>query len=165
MARTYEPIASTTLGSAAAQINFTDIPTTYTDLVLMCSGNTTASGSGSQGLRIIVNTDASVIYSQTVLAGNGSAATSSGSLDVSRFEALVPQSSGSRGIVIATFMSYANTDLFKTCLIADSLPGSAVRRSVQLYRSTAAINAIRLALASSNLGAGYEASLYGIKAA
>jgi hypothetical protein len=32
MAKTYEPIATTTLGSAAASITFSSIPATYTDL-------------------------------------------------------------------------------------------------------------------------------------
>jgi hypothetical protein len=35
MAKTYEPIATTTLGTAAATVTFSSISGTYTDLVLV----------------------------------------------------------------------------------------------------------------------------------
>ena len=38
MPATYEPIASTTLGASAAAIEFTSIPGTYTDLVVVLQG-------------------------------------------------------------------------------------------------------------------------------
>ena len=52
MALTYEPIASTTLGSSASSISFNSISTAYTDLRLIVSGlNATRAG----GWRIRVN--------------------------------------------------------------------------------------------------------------
>jgi hypothetical protein len=39
MAITYEPIATTTLGTAAASVTFSSISGAYTDLVLVCNGN------------------------------------------------------------------------------------------------------------------------------
>ena len=39
MAITYEPIATNTLGSAAASVTFSSISGTYTDLVVVVSGN------------------------------------------------------------------------------------------------------------------------------
>ena len=43
MPATYEPIATTTLGSAAASITFSSIAGTYTDLRLVMVGTTSAS--------------------------------------------------------------------------------------------------------------------------
>jgi hypothetical protein len=40
MATTYEPIATTTLGTAAAFITFSSIPATYTDLRLVVNVQT-----------------------------------------------------------------------------------------------------------------------------
>ena len=37
MPATYEPIASTTLGSDAANVEFTSLSGTYTDLIVVCS--------------------------------------------------------------------------------------------------------------------------------
>ncbi len=44
MPKTYEPIATTTLGSAAATVTFSTIPGTYTDLVLIDYQFTTLDG-------------------------------------------------------------------------------------------------------------------------
>jgi hypothetical protein len=44
MAITYEPIATTTLGSAAADVTFTSISGTYTDLVLVAVTQIGSSG-------------------------------------------------------------------------------------------------------------------------
>jgi hypothetical protein len=49
MSSTYEKIATTTLGTAATQINFTSIGSTYTDLIIILQGN---AGSGLEGLNV-----------------------------------------------------------------------------------------------------------------
>jgi hypothetical protein len=43
MPATYEPIATTTLGGAAATITFSSISSAYTDLRIVLVGTTTAS--------------------------------------------------------------------------------------------------------------------------
>lgn len=42
MAKTFEPIATTTLGSTSNTITFSNIPQTYTDIYLLLTGKTTA---------------------------------------------------------------------------------------------------------------------------
>ena len=73
MPATYEPIATTTLGSAVNSFTFSSIPNTYTDLVLVVVVPTAAS-SGTFGLRF--NSDTASNYSHTTLSGNGSSAVS-----------------------------------------------------------------------------------------
>jgi hypothetical protein len=70
---TYFPIATTTLGSSSASVTLSSIPSTYTDLLLVC--NLTANTAPlNMGIRF--NSDTSSLYSGTALGGNGSTAAS-----------------------------------------------------------------------------------------
>jgi len=62
MPATYEPIATTTLGSAAATITFSSIPATYTDLVIVFAGTATANLNPLMSF----NSDSGTNYSTTV---------------------------------------------------------------------------------------------------
>ena len=73
MASTYTPIATTTLGSNQSTVTFSSIPSTYTDLVLVCNA-TVSSANGTWYLEF--NSDTGTNYSATVLKGNGTAASS-----------------------------------------------------------------------------------------
>ncbi len=68
---TYEPIATQTLGSAAASITFSSIPGTYTDLRLVFVG-TLSSGNATTGWR--ANSDSATNYSETYIGGDGTSA-------------------------------------------------------------------------------------------
>lgn len=76
MANTYTLISSNTLSSSAANITFTSIPSTYTDLVLRISTRQDQSFTNAKLYGIYFNGDLSNIYSATVLNGNGSTASS-----------------------------------------------------------------------------------------
>ena len=168
MPRTYEPIASTTLGADAVEIDFTSISGNYTDLILVCTGNSKASGSSVNGLRLRVNGDTGGNYSNTRLLGNGSSASSDNSgANATAMDAVdVPQASGERGMVRIQFMSYANTNVNKTWLMESVAPSLRVMRCVGLWRSTSAITSIKIYRdGSTNLASGFTASLYGVKAA
>jgi hypothetical protein len=75
MANTHKKIQTVTVGSGgASSIAFTNIPQTYTDLVLrLCVRSTRAAD--EDGLGLTLNSSSSG-YSYTVLAGNGAAASS-----------------------------------------------------------------------------------------
>jgi hypothetical protein len=85
MAITYEPIATTTLGSAAADVTFTSISGTYTDLVLVA---VTQIGSSGDYLGVQFNSDTGTNYSRTRLSGNGTSASSDKRYKPSSFEFL-----------------------------------------------------------------------------
>ncbi len=162
MAATYEPIATTTLGSAAASYVFSSIPSTYTDLVCVVSGSIASTTDNSIYFRL--NGDSSALYSTTRVSGDGSSAASY-------------RDSGATGsffgfigsTVIATnilqVMNYANTTTFKTVLSRGNNTAANTGAFVSLYRSTSAISSLTIYNPSVNLAAGMTLSLYGIKAA
>ena len=162
MARTYEPIATTTLGSAAATVTFSSIPATYTDLVLIMSAKITSGGATND--RIQFNGDTSSNYSTTVLYGSGSAA---GSYRLSSTSILIDDvTSTNFNANIINIMNYANTTTYKTVILRSSPPDSSVQANVGLWRKTPeAINQVSVLAGSSTFVAGSTFTLYGIKAA
>ena len=163
MPATYEPIASTTLSSAASSFTFSSIPGTYTDLVLVHSGL----GTGGAGLRLRFNSDTGSNYSNTQLHGNGTTAastrdSSATSMRITYDSSIQTTDVGAR---VAHIMSYANTNVFKTVLSASARAGSGVDRIVGLWRSTSAITSVTVLVPNDNMDTGTTLSLYGIKAA
>ena len=70
MADTFVKIATVTVGSGgASSIDFTSIPSTYTDLVIKLSARDTSSNTN---YNLIFNNDSSAIYDTLRLYGNGS---------------------------------------------------------------------------------------------
>ena len=162
MTVTYDSIATTTLGSAAASITFSSIPGTFTDLRLVCVF-TTADILPS----FRFNSDTGSNYSTTQLYGNGTSAvsgrnTSATSLynDTGTSSATVP------GLIELDVFSYAGSTN-KSSLIAvstDKNGSGSTLRSVGLWRNTSAITSIIVRdFFGANLGAGTTATLYGIK--
>jgi hypothetical protein len=162
MPATYEKIATTTLGSATFGFTFSSIPSTYTDLRLVITGSTTNNDYGY----ISLNSDTGNNYSYTVLTGNGSAAASTRGTNAGFLTLNINQNLLANNPFMMTFdfMSYSGST-FKTVLetLSNDKNGSgAVERSVQLWRSTSAINSIYMYVGTGNLNIGTTATLYGI---
>jgi hypothetical protein len=165
VASTYEPIQSTTLGSAASSITFSSIPSTYTDLRIILNGVVNAD---SYNPSIRFNSDTGSNYSQTRLVGRPSTAESDRGSSGTYIIGSAFTITNLRCTVTIDVMSYANTNVNKTVLISFAAEGTIVARIVGLWRSTAAITDVVLradAFASGQFTSGYTASLYGIKAA
>lgn len=74
---TYTLISSQVLGSSAASVTFSSIPSTYKDLVLRCSiRDSGSSGSSQQQVRVRINGSSAANYSRTNVTGAGSTAAS-----------------------------------------------------------------------------------------
>ena len=165
MAATYEPIATTTLGSAAASITFSSISSAFTDLRLAIVGRYTSSGGNT---RIRFNGDTASNYSSTRIAGDGTSA-SSDRLTNQTFQRLNFDGNSTTipDLLTVDIFSYAGST-FKTSLITsteDKNGSGSVIRIVGLYRSATAISSITISLSSSTFASGTTATLYGIKAA
>lgn len=163
MPATYEPIATTTLGSAASSITFSSISGSYTDLRLVLVGTTAA----DIGCRLRFNSDTATNYSVTRLTGNGTTATSD------RFTSQTSIIAGA-SVLSATTPTLRVFDIFsyagstnKTLLLSDSSDFNGtggVSNIVGLWRSTAAITTITLLTSdgTTNFSIGTTATLYGI---
>jgi len=154
---TYEPIATTTLGTSAASVTFSSIPGTYTDLILVVNGTSTA----TNGNEMQFNGDTGNNYSFTLLYGNGSTATSSRNSNISF--AYAGRTNTNQSVSITQIMNYANTTTYKTVLTRANSNGDIVMANVSTWRSTSAITSLVYAGATFNSGTVF--TLYGIKAA
>jgi hypothetical protein len=154
---TYEPIATTTLGTSASSVTFSTIPGTYTDLVLVVNGTSTA----TNGNEMQFNGDTGNNYSFTLLYGDGSSATSSRNSNISF--AYAGRTNTNQSVSITQIMNYANTTTYKTVLTRANSNGDIVMANVSMWRSTSAITSLVYAGATFNSGTVF--TLYGIKAA
>ena len=168
MATTYEPIATTTLGSAASSITFSSIASSWTDLRLVLV--VPASPDTSGNININLNSDSGSNYSFTRIAGDGTSATSSAGTNQVRFR---PSdgfnwtgSSTAPVFIESNFFSYAGSTN-KTVLFAtseDRNGAGSTKRIVGLWRNTSAITTIAFTTdAGTNYPVGTTATLYGIK--
>lgn len=176
MPSTYTPIATTTFTSAASSYTFSNIPTTYTDLILVFA-DVTLSGSGAATIDLQVGNgsiDTNSNYSFTNMGARAFSSTpfiaSLQTTTVFRsnwYTAITPTQAG-MGII--HFMSYSNTSIFKSMLSDSRIqPGdstySGTETIASLWRSTSAINTIKIAPNTGSFAAGSTFTLYGIKAA
>jgi hypothetical protein len=170
MASTYEPIATTTLGSNNANITFSSIPSTYTDLVLVMNYG---SNSADTVVSLQFNSDTGSNYSVTTLGGNGSSAFSgrNSNQTIMRIVNNIGATSGSiYNMSILNIMNYQNSTTYKTVIArsgtAASPPSPGTEATVGLWRSTSAITSLVLNnFSGGNFITGSTFTLYGIKAA
>lgn len=169
MPSTYTPIATITASGSVSDVEFTGIPSTYTDLIIVCQGRT-QNAVTEQAISFYVNNDFSGLGSFTELDGNGSSATSYRITNTSALKAgIFPGASATSGAVgqcILNVMNYSNTTTFKTILARGNAATSLTSAMVNLFRSTSAISRIGIAtFGAGNYVAGSTFTLYGVKSA
>ena len=167
MTATYTPIATTTLGSSAATIDFTSISGSYTDLILVISGVS----SSSDNIFTRFNSNTASNYSVTRLSGSGSAALSDRATNATYMVNSNygwPTTTAGEQNTIMQIMNYSNTTTFKTVLMRSNRASNGVDALVGLWRSTDAITSISLSTNGFSGVAGWSsattATIYGIKA-
>ena len=167
MATTYEAIATVEVGSGgAADIEFTSIPATYTDLLVKVSARST---DGSwQGMYMRLN-GATTNYSSIYLDGTGS---SVGSGVITSTGLYVSTIGGTN----ATSSTFTNSEIYIPNYTSSnnkslSADGSAENNAIaaylnliaNLWSDSAAITSILLYSAAGNIAEYSTATLYGIK--
>jgi hypothetical protein len=166
---TYESIATQTLGSAAASVTFSSIPGTYTDLVLIIASlNNTATNTSFQFQVGNGSIDTGSNYSATEIYGTGTVAGSDRASNDTAGYLNGPGIGTSTNIpntYVMNFMNYSNTTTYKTILLKGGSAEQNTVAVVNLWRSTSAINTIKIFQSVNNMATGSTFSLYGIKAA
>jgi hypothetical protein len=163
---TYTKIASQTLASAAASVTFSSIPQGYTDLIVVFNG----SGNGLANYFMQVGNDSidtGNSYSTTVLDGDGSSVYSARYTNDTvgvRADYWATASSNMKQTIFQ-IQNYSNTTTYKTVLMRSSLPANETVATVGLWRSTSAINTLKIYPISSNFNTGSTFSIYGVAAA
>jgi len=168
---TYTPIATNTLGSAAASVTFSSISGSYTDLFVMCNGQNATQDGWEAG--ITFNGDTGSNYSFTYVGGNGSTASSSrvsnaafiGSAGLASWTTVADKP----GIYSFNVMNYSNTTTYKTTIGRNGYGSGSFASTdavVGLWRNTNAITSITLTVRNSgSFASGSTFTLYGISAA
>lgn len=164
-------IETVTVGSGgAANITFSNIPQTYTDLKVVISTRDSGSGS-SQNLKISFNGVGGTSYSSRLLYGDGSSASS---FTLSSAAALEHQYSTAAGATASTFgstevyvpnyTSSTNKSVSVDSVTENNATGVSMGLSAGLFSNTSAITSITLApFSGSNTFVQHStATLYGI---
>lgn len=164
MAVTYEPIATTTLGSASGTVTFSSIPGTYTDLVLVVNAKAVTTTDGSVSLRFNSDTGSNYSYTRLLGLGSGSLISGRGTSLSQMLVGIVANSNLSSTIVSVN--NYSNSTTYKSVIGKSGKADSYVTADVGLWRSTAAITSISFIVNDGgNYATGSTFTIYGIKAA
>jgi hypothetical protein len=170
MATTYEAIATVTVGSGgAANIEFTSIPGTYTDLLLRISARSTRSGVDANELKITFNNNTSN-YSERTLRGSGSAVTSSSFTSAGIANVLTNATTstastfGSTDYYIPNYASANNKSVSADGVSENNGTAAYATFDAGLWSNSAAISSVKIQDNDGNNLAQYStATLYGIK--
>jgi hypothetical protein len=162
---TYTLIAHTELGSAAARIEFTSIPQTFTDLLLVFSMREASFDNVAANIRI---NGALVNLSERFLFGSG---TSVGSSSGSEFNTYVNYNSstantfGNGMVYIPNYASTTTTKSLSNDSVSENNGSTAYMRiGAGLFNSTTAISSVGIQTVGGNVAALSSATLYGITA-
>jgi hypothetical protein len=159
---TNTPIYSTTLSATATSVILSNIPTTFTDLVLVVDG----SFSSEDYLNLQFNGDTSTSYSDLPFRGNGSSASAGAASSRAFIWTNTQASANSRFMCRSNIQNYSNPNINKSVVSrADSTTGF-VAVNVGTWRKTEPITSIRVySLSGNNFNVGSTFTIYGIKAA
>jgi hypothetical protein len=167
MANTYTLIASSTVGSGgAANIEFTSIPATYTDLNCVFSIRGTQAQVYQQ-IQITFNGSSSG-YSQRNIYGDGAAAYSS-ALSGSFFysdgvgASATASTFGNGAIYIPNYAGSNNKSASLDAITENNATTAYTQLYALLWSNTAAITSLKIAAGSGTLSQHSTAYLYGIK--
>lgn len=170
MANTYKALSTVTVGAGgAASIDFTNIPATYTDLVLLLSVRSSQALANPDGLAFQFNNDTSSNYTQIQLFGTGAAVGSNRTTQNFAYVGPVVGASntantfGSVLIYIPNYVSSAAKVLSVDSVTENNATGADQGIRGNIWNSTAPIRSIKFYdYVTGNLVQYSTATLYGV---
>jgi len=166
MPNTFTLIASSTVGAGgASSIDFTSIPSTYTDLVLVCSLR--VSRASVVNNTVIKFNGSSTSYSERVLYGNGSSAGSYSDTqiyDVNNAANSTASTFANSQFYIPNYAGSTNKSVSNDSVSETNATAATAQLVAGLWSNTSAITSISLTDYSGTNFAQYStAYLYGVK--
>ena len=167
MANTFVKIATVTVGAGgAASMDFTSIPSTYTDLSVFVSARGTANFAGNGQYYDIKINNSSANLTQRYLQGNGSAA-SSGTSSSTTGNYMPPSdytaSTFSNNLIyLPNYSGSTNKSFYTDSVNENNASNAFVIMNAYLWAQTTAINQITLTPGGGNFAQYSTATLYGI---
>lgn len=159
----FSTVATYTVPSATASYTFSSIPSTYTDLILVCDN--LVENVNQQGY-IRFNSDSGANYSRTAMYGTGSVGASFRQTGQTGIGVGMSGNTGGQ-VITMDIMGYASTSRYKYLLDREGNASGSVVKQIGLWASTSAISSITIASfdGSSSIQSGAKFTLYGITAA
>lgn len=167
---TYTAIATTTVGAGGtANITFTSIPSTYTDLTILFSGRSNYTATTHDYYFYRFNSDSGSNYTARALFGDGGSALSltntySGNLAVSTSNTSTASSFGNSLIYVPNYTTANKKGSYSDSVHETNATAAVMGLYANLWNNTAAITSITLVPVGGTLWNQYStATLYGIK--
>jgi hypothetical protein len=161
---TMQLIETKTLGATAASIEFTSIPQTFTDLVVLVSARSNGSSFGRIEFNGVSTGDSG--SSRRELSGNGSVASSGGGVGSLLFpiniSSYTANTFGNASIYIPNYTASVNKSLSIDAVIENNATAVALYIIAGLWPITTAISSVKIDNFTDSLVAGSTVSLYGI---
>lgn len=156
MPGTYEPISTTTLGSAQQSVTFSSLGS-YTDLIVIYNGT------AANNLSLRFNGDTNAYYSITRIGGYGSGTVSSARY--TDITSMYGPYSGNINVTMWQIFNYTNTTTYKSALGRGGGADYATEYYAGIWRNTNAITSLTVLSQSGNMSIGSTITVYGLKAA
>jgi hypothetical protein len=174
MPSTYTLISSNVLGSSAASVTFSAIPSTYTDLVLRISARAFNGGATDAALDIELNGSTAANYSNTNLRGDGSAVASNRYSTGTGFpywrftysmngSATTANVFNSSEVYFPNYTSSANKVGSNFSVLENNATASGINAGAGLWQVTSAITQVKIYTQGDSFASGSSFYLYGIK--
>lgn len=165
MATTCKLIGKTTLGSSAATMEFTSIPATYDDLVLVLSCRTDGSVFAEvvDDVTILFNNSSSNFTYRNVLGLGNSVQSSTITHNFVNGSTSTANTFGNMEIYIPNYAGSTNKSFSVSSVTENNATSARILASAGLWSQTAAITSVKIDPAYGLLVANSSAYLYGIK--